>query len=295
MSVTDTGVGSGFDLSLDELSLLRDHLPGLVLPSFIRPTPARDEGAAFASLRRRELIDETTVLSESDWTARVAPAVMLSLALQMSGDVVFQITAWTATRVTAHSSTVTSGVASGLTALSARDDAGTGSSSPRIVARVAPVSVLSTWLAELVPSTDAMAAAPGGGSVTVGLVESRALIAAIRGGDPRVVDAVSADLSAPESRKVLGQLAGSIAAGFRAKVFTPSGGCVYSGDWFLGNAGWMKISLATSTDGDGRPTAQSIAESGTVTIAAVTPGSIEVELLSLVSEGVRDSYAERQA
>ncbi|HEY8911830.1 hypothetical protein [Lacisediminihabitans sp.] len=296
MSAASTTAGvSRFELTLDELSLLREHIPGLVLPSFIQSNAVPDEGAAFAAMRKRELVGEATIASEVDWTATIAPAVKLALALQMSGDFIFQVTAWTDTEVTAHSSTVTGGVASGLTAASARQNAQAPLAPAGIVLTLAPVAVLSKSLAELLPSTAGAPVAPSSGPLTVGLVESRALVAAIRAGDPRVIDAVAADIHAADAQTVFSQLAGPITAGFRVKVFTLSGGCVYSGDWFLGANGWLKISVAASPAPNASVTAQSVTDGGSVTISAVTAKSIEVELLSLVSEGVRDNYVERQA
>lgn len=282
---------SRFELSLDELRLLRDHIPGLVLPSFIQTVPAKDEDAAFASLRDRELIGDPAVPSEADWTETIAPAVKFALALQMTGDFVFQINAWSPNQTTAHSSTVTKGVASGLTALTTTTQPDSLPTTD-VVLTLEPVATLATSLAKLIPSTDGMPVAPSGNPVTVGLVESRALVAAIRTGDSRMIDAVAAELHSPGAQEALRPLAGPAIAGFRVKVFTPSGGCVYSGDWFLGTTGWLKISVAASPDPSGSVTAQSITDTGTVTISAVTAESIEIELLSLVAEGVRDSYVE---
>jgi hypothetical protein len=283
---------SRFELALDELSMLRDHIPGLILPSFIRPSLGRDESVLFESLRERELIDERTLASEADWTATIAPAVRLALALQMSGDLVFHITAWNATELIEHSSTVTRGVASGLTVATARRNGQLSLRPADVTMTLAPVAALATLLAELVPSTTEVDGAPSGALVTMGLVESRALVAAIRAGDPRVIGAVASEVHAPQGPTVFSQLAGPITTGFRMKVFTPSGGCVYSGDWFLGANTWLKISVAAPST-NASPTAQSITDSGAVTISAVTARSIEVELLSLVSEGVRDIYVQR--
>jgi hypothetical protein len=297
MSPADAAVGVGvsqFELTLDELRLLRDRIPGLVLPSFIQPVPPDDEDAAFASLRAGGLVGDTTVSCEADWTGTIAPAVTYALALQMMGDFVLQIDGWSPNQVTAHSSTVTRGVASGLTAVATTTQPDPLPSTV-VALTLAPVANLSKSLADLIPSTEGMSAAPSGKPVTVGLVESRALVAAIRAGDPRVIGAVAAEIHSPGAQEALGPLAGPLTSGFRAKVFTPSGGCVYSGDWFLGTTGWLKISVAASPDPSGSVTAESVTDTGTVTITAVTAESIEIQLLNLVSEGVRNSYAERQA
>jgi len=272
-----------FEIGIDELLLLRDHIPGLILPNLAAParTP-HDDLTPLNSLKRNGLLDSSTVLGDPDWTGLIRPPLLSCLALQMTGELLFQADAWSPESQITSSITVTDGVTSTLT-ISANTDR-EAASPPLVSIELGDVSNLSTTLAGLIPPTSPTQEtfAP----VTVGVTQSRALIAALRTGDSRVIEAVAAETQLENATSVLARIAGAMSASFRIRTFTRDGRCVYAGSWFHTSAGWTKFDLNAQNP----LSAEDITESATITISPATQAGMEIELLGLVAEGVRDSY-----
>lgn len=302
---TVRGLLTVFSLTLPELCVLRDRLPGLVLPAFVPAAdPADGTGGthtperALGKLRERLLVDDAATLDDADWSERIPPALLLALTLQMSGHLVFQVVAWEAnagagiSHVT-HSTTVTETVCAGLTV---RTSPPVGDE-PNVEVTLSSVAGLYLSLVDLLPPDEP---ASGGSidpeataAVSLGIVESRALIAAIRGGDQRVVASLSADVHAEGARDVLPDLSGAMGTGYRIKVFgtagTDAGRALFTRDWFRGPRGWLKMSVTLPRPEAGAGstrTPQAITNDGRVTIRRTADVSIRQDLLGLVAESL---------
>ena len=293
-----------FSLTLAEVRLLRDHLPGLILPTFIpaaESTNAADEAnqsAVLAGLKARQFVSNEVSLDDPDWSTQIPSTLLLALTLQMSGRLVFQVVAWSAAEgagrsTTMHSTTVTETVCAGLTVRStarAEDE-------PQVEVTMAPVTGLYPSLARLLPADSPVAGPPvsdgSGRAVSLGIVESRALIAAIRGGDHRVVANLTAELHAADAREVLQDLSGAMGTGYRIKAFgavgDTAGGALFARDWFRGPRGWLKMSVALPRPAAGADAAQAITDQGRVTIRRTALAGIRQDLLGLVAETLLSS------
>ena len=293
-----------FSLTLAEVRLLRDHLPGLILPTFIpaaESTNAADEAnqsAVLAGLKARQFVSNEVSLDDPDWSTQIPSTLLLALTLQMSGRLVFQVVAWSAAEgagrsTTMHSTTVTETVCAGLTVRStarAEDE-------PQVEVTMAPVRRLYPSLARLLPADSPVAGPPvsdgSGRAVSLGIVESRALIAAIRGGDHRVVANLTAELHAADAREVLQDLSGAMGTGYRIKAFGAvgdgAGGALFARDWFRGPRGWLKMSVALPRPAAGADAAQAITDQGRVTIRRTALAGIRQDLLGLVAETLLSS------
>ena len=296
-----------FELTTEQLLLLQTHLPGLVLPSFVEqaaePSPV-DTTRAKDELASRALLDPAADLAVADWSAVIAPTLVQGLTQQMTGELVFQIETSDETTVSAHSSTVTGGVSAGLTVRHLRQPRRPSGdiSSSTVTITLAPVSMLATLLGRLVPEparSESDSAAPEGEragsarSFTTGLVESRALVAAMQSTDRRVLDSVAREVGAGPENELLQELAAGIIGSFRVKVFTPAAGCVHSANWYRGAGGWLSVALTLPDENVGEVTARTLTDAGSVTIQRSTPEAIRVDLLSLVAEGMMDTHAYR--
>ena len=299
---TTHGPMTVFNLTLPELLLLREHLPGLVLPAFVPATRMGDsvnDGASpadlLARLQSRQLVDGEADLTEADWSQRLPSVLLLGLSLQMTGQLVFQVQAWSGgasggLATTAHSTTVTETVCAGLTLRSPA-----GAEAPTVAVTVAPLSGLYPSLAELIPADPAADTRPGiaisAGAVSLGLVESRALIDAIRAGDERVVASLTTEFHTEGARDVLQDLSGAMGTGYRIKAFgtadTAADRVLFSRDWYRSPRGWLKMSVTLPRpEGDSPPvsTAQALTDTGRVTIRRTSAAGIRQDLLGLIAE-----------
>jgi len=294
-----------FSLTLLEVRLLRDHLPGLILPAFIpaaESTGAADEttqsAGVLAGLKARQLVSSEVGLDDPDWSTQIPSTLLLALSLQMSGRLVFQVVAWSTAEgagrsTTVHSTTVTGTVCAGLTV---RSTAKT-EDEPQVEVTTAPLTGLYPSLARLLPADSPVAGPPvsdgSGRAVSLGIVESRALIAAIRGGDHRVVANLTAELHAADAREVLQDLSGAMGTGYRIKAFgavgDTAGGALFARDWFRGPRGWLKMSVALPRPAAGADAAQAITDQGRVTIRRTALAGIRQDLLGLVAETLLSS------
>jgi len=162
---------------------------------------------------------------------------------------------------------------------------------------MAPVTGLYPSLARLLPADSPVAGPPvsdgSGRAVSLGIVESRALIAAIRGGDHRVVANLTAELHAADAREVLQDLSGAMGTGYRIKAFGAvgdgAGGALFARDWFRGPRGWLKMSVALPRPAAGADAAQAITDQGRVTIRRTALAGIRQDLLGLVAETLLSS------
>ena len=269
-----------WDLSLDELRAVRDHLPGLVLPSFV--PEGTSVGVVDALLAQGVLASVPDADAES-WSDDLAAPFLLSLALQNAGSIVIQVSAWTPTSTTAHSTVIQAAAASHLTVWTGADH---GDGRARVRGTVLDLA----WqtLASLVPELEVTDRVRG--ATTVSTVASQALVDAIKGRDARVLDAVVTELHVPADAVPLFRgLAEPVRQGFRVKAFTLDGGPVFAGNWFGTSHGWLRMSVGLDAAArTGEVTPELITDAGTVTVTAQTDEDICTELLSLVAGLIRD-------
>lgn len=273
-----------WDLSLDGLRAVREHLPGLVLPAFVPAGAPADD--VVDDLVERGILTAVPATGATSWSDDLDGPFLLSLALQNAGSIVIQVAAWTPTAVTGHSSVIQAGAASHLTVQTGADH-GAGT------ARVRGTILDLAWqtLAALVPELEVSDRVRG--TTTVSTVASQAIVDAITGGDPRVLDAVVRELRVPtEAVALFRGLAEPVRHGFRVKAFTLDGGPVFAGNWFGTSRGWLRMSVGLDPAArTGEVTPEHITDAGTVTVTAQTDEEIRTELLSLVAGLIRDRDA----
>jgi hypothetical protein len=270
-----------WDLTVDELRTVREHLPGLVLPSFV-PSGAPEQQSVDALVERGVLARQPDAGAES-WSEDLEAPFLLTLALQNAGSIVIQVSAWDADATWAHSTVIGGDAASHLTVRSARAGDGSG-------AHLRGSVLDQAWsaLVELLPSLEVTD--PVRGTTTVSTVASQALVDAIQHGDARVLDAVVAELHVPaEAVGLFRGLAEPVQHGFRVKAFTADRGPVFVADWFGTRRGWLRMSVGLDAEARGAEvTPELITDAGTVTVTAHTDQEIRTDLLGLVAGLIRD-------
>jgi len=271
----------GWDLTVDELRTVREHLPGLVLPSFV-PSGAPEQQSTEALVERGVLTRRPDADAES-WSDDLDAPFLLTLALQNAGSIVIQVSAWDRESTSAHSTVIERNAASHLTVRSARGGSDSG-------AHLRGSVLDQAWsaLVELIPSLDV--GDPVRGTTTVSTVASQALVDAIQRGDARVIDAVVAELHVPaEAVGLFRGLAEPVQYGFRVKAFTADRGPVFVADWFGTRRGWLRMSVGLDAEARGSEvTPELITDAGTVTVTAQTDQEIRTDLLGLVAGLIRD-------
>lgn len=281
MSAAPTTDVIDWDLSVDELRTIREHLPGLVLPSFV-PSGAPEQQPTAALFDRGVLTRQPEPGAES-WSDDLDAPFLLTLALQNAGSIVIQVSAWDEDSTWAHSTVIEGEAASHLTVRSARAGGGSG-------AHLRGSVLDQAWsaLVGLIPSLEVHD--PVRGSTTVSTVASQALVDAIQRGDARVLDAVVAELHVPADAVGLFRgLAEPVQHGFRVKAFTADRGPVFVADWFGTRRGWLRMSIGLDADARGADvTPELITDAGTVTVTAQTAQEIRTDLLGLVAVLIRD-------
>ncbi|MFL0390598.1 hypothetical protein [Curtobacterium sp. 179-B 9B NHS] len=270
-----------WDLTVDELRTVREHLPGLVLPSFV-PSGAQDQQGTGALVERGVLTRQPDADAES-WSDDLDAPFLLTLALQNAGSIVIQVSAWAPDTTWAHSTVIGGDAASHLTVQGARS--GDGS---RAHLRGTVLDQAWSSLVELIPSLEVTD--PARGTTTVSTVASQALVDAIQRGDARVLDAVVDELHVPTDAVGLFRgLAEPVQHGFRVKAFTADRGPVFVADWFGTRRGWLRMSVGIDAGARGSEvTPELLTDAGTVTVTAQTDQEIRTDLLGLVAGLIRD-------
>jgi hypothetical protein len=270
-----------WDLTVDELRAIRQHLPGLTLPSFLpegEPSPSEVE----ALLEGGVLVRRPSADAQS-WTDDLDAPFLLTLALQNAGSIVVQVHAWNAEDTTAHSTVIERGAASHLTMRASR--VGDGSS---IRLRGTVLDQAWSTLADLVPVLDIDV--PAQGSTTISAVASQALVDAIQRGDARVLDALVSELHlAAGAVDLFRGLAEPVRHGFRVQAFTADRGPVFMANWFGTRRGWLRMSAGLEAAARGSDvTPELITDAGTVTVTAQTDEDIRTDLLGLIAGLIRE-------
>lgn len=121
-------------------------------------------------------------------------------------------------------------------------------------------------------------------SVTLGLVESRSLVEAVRQGDDEVVAQLAELLGAARAVPILRTLAATAESGLRLRAFVEHGRPLFRASWFQGSTGaWVTMRVLAGRDGGGEVSAQSLTDAGRLELGRFRRSAITAELISVVS------------
>jgi hypothetical protein len=154
-----------------------------------------------------------------------------------------------------------------------------GDPSTRIIVTFMYLGELTKHLLELVVNDSLGAKAPLR-STTIGLVESRALLEAIRAGDQEFLQSLSARLDVQADVELMSGLTRQMDSGFHLELLDKGARCLYLGDWFRGDDGWISMTMIPERF---PVSGQTIAESGRMRLAKVSRALIRADLIELVA------------
>ena len=137
---------------------------------------------------------------------------------------------------------------SGVVASSVRNERDLRTGDEHFDVGLIPVNAVADWLLAELPSVEERSH-PVSESVTVRASDSRAVIEAVRSGDPALVGAVVSELGLPAAASdVVGPLATPQFATFRVRSFdVHSRTCRHAFDWTSGGRGWCGVELSRSS------------------------------------------------
>ncbi len=260
-----------FELTVNELRAVCELVPELLLPSGytvgdLGPAePDQDEGSAlesaFDSLRQRGLVNRR---ADSD-TDDVAPGLLFALSLHAVAERSLRAFAWSPKDESRELISVNRGACAGLRRVQARGS-GSGDRTTRIVVTFMYLGELAKHLLELVADNSIGNRGPLKSTI-IGLVESRALVEAVRAGDQELLASLTERLDAHADAELMSGLTRQLDAGFHLELLSKEARCLYVGDWFRGEDGWISM---TVDPGRFPISGQSIAESGRMRLARVT-------------------------
>ena len=274
-----------FELSVDELRAVCHMVPELVLPSGyavgdLDPSRVDSDGdsavaAGFASLKARGLIGPQ---ADGDQEG-VAPALLFALSLHAVADSALRIFAWSPADESRELISVNRGACAGIRRVRARASVDPATS---IVVTFMYLGELTKHLLELVEDN------PQGmrsslKSTTIGLVDSRAVVEAFRTGNKELLASLTSRSGDESDVDLLSGLTCQMDAGFHLELLDTESHCLYMGDWFRGDDGWISM---TVIPGQFPVSGQSLAESGRMRLAKVSRSLIRADLLEMVA-GIR--------
>jgi hypothetical protein len=269
-----------FELTVDELQVVCELVPELVLPSGFAVSDLSsgadpDEAsfkAAYRSLKERGLI----IRQADDDQDGVAPALLFALSLHAVAERGIRIFAWSPADESRELISVNRGACAGLRRVQART---AGSAATILVVTFMYLGELTKHLMELVAET-----APGVKSslksTTIGLVESRAVVEALRVGDQEFLASLSSRIDSEADVDLMSGLTGPMDAGIHLELLDKDARCLYMGDWFRGDDGWISMAILPSVV---PLSGQSLAESGRMRLARVSRSLIRSDLLEIVA------------
>jgi hypothetical protein len=276
-----------FELTLSELRAVCSLVPELVLPAGYTMSDLAKEGttvdgdealkAGLASLTRRGLLSREVDGDKEN----VSPALLFALSLHVVAEHAIRLFSWSPSDEVREVVSVNRGACAGLRRILPRG-AQAGDSSTRIIVTFMYLSELPRHLLELVAEGPQVAKAALQ-ATTIGLVESRAVLEAIRSGDQEFLEGLTGRLNTETDVELMSGLTRQMDAGFHLELLDQDARCLYIGDWFRGDDDWMSMTVMP----DRFPVSgQSIAESGRMRLAKVTRALIRIDLIELVA-GIR--------
>lgn len=278
---------SRFELTADEYRWLVRGLPGLTLPTdwtlgageTARPgeTPRPE---ALAALAAKGVLLEVT--DDPDLRPHTSPAVLAGLALHSVGQVRAVVQAWQPQVETRVLVDLVGPTAAGL---AFRRATGGDFADATVEVTLAPLEALTDELLSHLPAGGREAAPITHRSL--GLAESRAVIAALERGEGPVTTQVVEQVHASDSVDLLRQLTGTLPTGFRVTFASRASDGAWTGAWLLGETDWIKIGLAVPAAAAGVP--ERLAEQTTVHLTSVGRGMVRADLLGVLATWVKEA------
>jgi hypothetical protein len=275
------------ELSLDEVRVLLEAAPaGFVVPAALAvgtiessgPDAATRRDAAMTALTGRSLLDPD-----------VHPLLLLALGMPSGARHALQVQAWTPATSSQTLVSVAGALASIITVAVARsatetstDVAATTTGSVSVAIGDLPLVVhrLDHLLDDAPPEPRGVRPL----TVTVGLVESRSLIEAVREGDDAVVAQLAELFHAGDAVPILRGLAATAEAGIRMRSYLDRGRPFRRANFVQTATGaWVAMRVLARPGPDGSVTAQSLTDGGRVELGRFRRSSITAEIVSMVT------------
>ncbi len=273
-----------FELTVSELRAVCALVPELLLPDGYRVSDltkgenGSDESeklaAALASLTERGLVSR----NGDDEKESVAPGLLFALSLHAVSEYAIRTFSWSPEDESRELVSVNRGACAGLRRVQVRGTS-VGDPDTRIVVTFMYLGELAKHLLELVAENSLSTKSPLQ-STTIGLVESRLILEAIRSGDQKFLQSLTSRPDAQTDVDLMSGLTREMSAGFHLELLDKDARCLYIGDWFRGDDGWISMTLMPEKF---PATGQSISESGRMRLAKVSRALIRTDLIELVA------------
>ncbi len=273
-----------FELTVSELRAVCALVPELMLPDGYRVSDLTkgDAGsddselitAALASLAERGLV----IRDGDDGKESVAPGLLFALSLHAVSEYAIRTFSWSPEDESRELVSVNRGACAGLRRVQVRGTP-VGDPGTRIVVTFMYLGELAKHLLELVADNSHGTKSPLQ-STTIGLVESRLILEAIRSGDQEFLQSLTSRPDAQADVQLMSGLTREMSAGFHLELLDKDARCLYIGDWFRGDDGWISMNLMPERF---PATGESIAESGRMRLAKVSRALIRTDLIELVA------------
>jgi hypothetical protein len=282
-----------FFLTADELHIVQERVPTLLLPSRFVQQWTDDLGAGERAERTQAaltgLIDKRFVAADvprnpipedlSDW---LLESFMVFLSLHSVPAYVINVSAWTLDSTVMLVASARGGFASLLAraqAVSISDGRGTAADLAGVEFAVVPFQDLADELTGTIP----LGGVPGdnGPLVSMSLTDSRGGIEVLRSHDAGLFGELSRRIGGPDAIHALSGLIGAFDAGFELRLGEADGTAVRVLNYVRGEAGWRSVDIRLPAGATGKPTTEQVVDAGTITVAAVTRAAIQAEVASL--------------
>ncbi|MBG6212264.1 MAG: hypothetical protein LH475_00555 [Cryobacterium sp.] len=283
-----------FLLTADELHLVQDHVPTLLLPARFQQRWNEDLDAGKFAERASAALDQLVLKGlvaadvprdpiPDDLSGWLLESLMVFLSLHMAPACVFTVSAWTRESTLLIVASARGGFASVLAraqSVSITGGRGTAADLAGVEFAVVPFLTLADELTGAIPSGGVVG--DNGPLVTMSLADSRGGIEVLRVNNPDLLDELSSRIGGNSAVLALSGLAGDLDAGFELRLSTDDGIPVRVISYVRGASGWRSVDVGLPAGHDDElPTPEQIVDAGTITIAAVTRAAIQAEVASL--------------
>jgi len=224
----------------------------------------------------------------------VHPLVLMALTVPLAARYSVQVQSWTPTTSSQTLMSITSSLTSAVTISIPRStsDPVTDVRSARageVRIRVGPVSIVTAEVDALLSGAPPEPVGVRPARAEVSLVESRALMEAIRLPNQAVVGQLATQFDAVEAVPLLRLLAATMEAGFRMHVYAVPGRPLRAIEWFQAPTGeWVTLRLIPARDAEGVVTAEALTDEGRVEIVRQRRSVIVAESVAVVSAMVKE-------
>lgn len=227
-------------------------------------------------------------------TGAVHPLLLMALSVPWAAQYSVQVQSWTPTTSSQTLMSVTSSLTSVVTISIPRSTSDPvtdvrASSVGEVRIRVGPISIVAVEVQALLDVAPPEPVGVRPARAEVGLVESRALIEAIRLPDSAVLEQLAVQFDAVAAVPLLRLLAATMEAGFRMHVYAVPGRPLRAIEWFQAPTGeWVTLRLIPARDADGVVSAESLTDDGRVEIVRQRRSVIVAESVAVVSAMVKE-------